>query len=84
MEIILLIILIPILCLITGLLILKAYNSGLKANYELRHDIKPTDGINIKDSIKYFADKKLDKEEAEQSKEYANIMSEYLNGKAEE
>jgi len=71
MEIILLIILIPILCLITGLLIIKAYSTGLRHNYEIKHDIKPTD------PIKEFYHPK------EKEDETVSIMNEWLNGKTE-
>jgi len=83
-----LIILIPIISLSTGFLVLKAYSTGLRHNYELRHDLKPTVA---KSPIEIYSDKreaeyedKKLKEEAEREKEQANIMSEWLNGKVEE
>jgi len=76
-----LIIMIPITSLITSLLVLKAYTKGLQHNYELKNDIKPTES---KNPIQAYVDKKAEKQESEEAKEQANIMSEWLNGKVEE
>jgi len=76
-----LIIMIPITSLITSLLVLKAYTKGLQHSYELKHDIKPTES---KNPIQAYVDKKAEKQESEEAKEQANIMSEWLNGKVEE
>jgi len=69
-----LIILIPVLCVITGYYTLHAYSLGLKHNYEIKHDIKPTD------PIKEFFNPKADK----LPEDTASIVDEWLNGKAEE
>ena len=66
-----------VLCGLIGFLVLKAYTLGLKHSYELKHDTKPTEPKNI---IQYVVDKKQEKQEDEQAREDANIMSEWLHG----
>lgn len=65
-----LIILIPIIAVIVGLLVLKAYTLGLTHSYDLKHDIKPVD------EVKQFFNTKQPIEE-----EQVSIMNEWLNGK---
>lgn len=64
-------ILIPIMCVLTGYLVIKAYSLGLKHNYEIKHDIKPTDPIK---EFYHPKDKQVDT---------ISIVDEWLNGKAE-
>jgi len=83
-----LIIMIPITSLLTSLLVLKAYTKGLQHNYELKHDIKPTEPKTALETLRGYKDilkaEKAENKEEEQAKEQANIMSEWLNGKVEE
>ena len=76
-----LIILIPIIAIIVGYFTLKAYSTGLKHSYELKHDTIPTEKKNVIQSI---IDKREAIKEEEQAKEDANIMSEWLHGKKED
>lgn len=70
--VILLILLIPITSLITGLLVLKSYNRGLTHNYDLKHDIKPTEFTSP--IVEVLKSKAAEKEEKEQN----NLMEEWL------
>lgn len=70
-----LIICIPVVAMITGYFTLKAYQMGLKHNYELKHDIKPTEP---KSPIIEHIEQK---EKSKQREEYTNIVDEWLNGK---
>jgi hypothetical protein len=72
-----LLILIPIITITTGYFTLKAYQLGLKHNYELKHEEKPS----IDESpIKEFFETKT---QVKQAEEQASMMSEWLNGAKE-
>lgn len=70
--------LIPLMAYLTGYFTLKAYTLGLKHNYEIRHDIEPTEIVNP--VRKFFDNKKDEKAEEEQF----NLIDEWINGAKEE
>ncbi len=69
-----LILCIPLISISTSYLVLKAYREGLKHNYELKHDVKPSEPKPI---IKDVFD---NKENKKQEQIFNNILDEYLNG----
>ncbi|MDP4147696.1 MAG: hypothetical protein Q8936_25055 [Bacillota bacterium] len=72
-----LLILIPVIAITTGYFTLKAYQLGLKHNYELKHEEKPT----IKENpLQEFFDNKA---EAKQAQEQASMIDEWLHGAKE-
>ncbi|MDP4147732.1 MAG: hypothetical protein Q8936_25240 [Bacillota bacterium] len=72
-----LLILIPVIAITTGYFTLKAYQLGLKHNYELKHEEKPT----IKENpLQEFFDNKV---EAKQSEEQDSLIDEWFNGAKE-
>lgn len=68
------IICIPVIAIITGYFTLKAYNLGLKANYELKNNIKPEEPKNL--IIEHIEHTK----EVAREEEAANIYNEWING----
>lgn len=68
-----LIIMLPIMCFITGYFTLKAFNIGLRHNYELKNNIEPQKEKII---INPFENIQVKKEEANTNK----VLDEWLNG----